>query len=535
MTKTENTTNTNRLLFFLLLGFAVILALNLVAVSYPFFIVLPMLKALFLILVNVIYGFALPRLFGKNREETLDSAFALGLIVTTFFFFLLGEFKLLVTPLILSYLLLPLPILWWILQKQKRIFFETLQNFLHRPAIEYLVFLFPLIYVSLPTFNYDTLASYLGFPNLYVQNSGFVATPALLYPRPFIYSDVFYIPAVFAGEMVPQLFHWFVGLILFLAVINFAVDYFKMTRRIILLLTIVSLPTTIFLITRVNHDLTGILFVFLGVVSYLKDKKYLSALFWGFALGLEYFNILPLVIFLLWQMRVAIKEKRLAAFMRQMVFMGLILLVLLTPLLLKNHVFYGNISSPQVWYSAFILLAIYGVRAYESLEGRARHVFTVLFFMVVGLSTMNTFGKLEHVTGSHELYTGKIGIAEYKSQNFPAYKGITFVNNNTPPTSHILMLGEARSYDLKRRYTISSGYNHDILKQYLGKSVSPQEFAKRLKGNGIDYIIFDLKEFLHLQNRYNRLTRAECKQTITFLNGLPVLFHDGEVFVLGPF
>jgi hypothetical protein len=613
----------------LIITAAVIILMNLIAVSYLLYVILPMLKALFLILINVIYGFSAMKLVSRENLDDHEPVpfiyvFSIGLIFTTLFFFLASFLKILDTPVLILYYILPLLLLPLLLKKQGAAFTLSLKSFLQRPAVEYLVFLFPLIYAALPSSFYDTLAYHLGIPNLYLQNGGFIETPQLFYANTFIYYEISSIPAVFTGDMVPRLFHLLIGVILVLSVIDFAVDYFKITKRYVLLLTIVSMPMTIFLMTAVKNDLPCALFILAGIMSFQKDRKLLSAVFWGFAIGVKYTNIIPLGLFLLFQFILSVKEKRSTIFLKQMVVFGLIITGILMPLLVKNYLYTGNPVFPflyrnfdnrltywdttrldalkkdakkvfysvgdvlkfpftlsfdelgsggrvgplflmflpflffkrkkkvylllfalatlllganfklstRVWYIAFLLLSIYVTMAYESLEGAARKIMTGLFFIVIAFNLFNSFGLHEYLYRSHDLFTGKVSIEEYKGLAFPAYKAIAYVNDNTPQGARVLVVGEGKSYYLKRPYFVSSGYDYSILKKYLEKSRYPGDFIAALKADGIRYIIFDSVEFKRLQSGYNRLSAEEFNRAISYLRQMPVLFNEDEVLVL---
>jgi hypothetical protein len=605
-------------LTWLLMAAALILTLNAAAISYPLYVLLPLTKALVLVFIMFIYGWLVLRLaYYKRKEAPIEftTAFAVGLIFTTLFFYLVSLFKILFPWVIVLYYLAPLLIFLFIIKRQEPGFMRTLTAFFKRPPVEYLVFLFPLIYALLPPSFYDSLAYHLGIPNIYLQNTGFIGTQQLFYANTFIYYEISLLPAVFAGDLVPRLFHFFMGVIFILSVLDFAVDYFKITKRTILLLTIISMPMMVFLLTTVKNDLPSGLLILLGVSCFLKNKKYLSALFWGFSLGIKYTNIIPLVIFLILYF---IKEKRIP--IKQMVIFGLIIVGILLPLLAKNYTYTGNPLFPffhgyfdnklpywdatrfallerdakkifytftdvikfpytlsfselgsggivgplflmflpflvvkkekrvfllffsllillvganfklsiRVWTIAFIFLSIYVVIAYESIT---HQIMKYLFFIIIGLNVVSAFGLQEYLYRSFNLFSGRLGIEEYKASRFHTYKAIAFVNKNTPENSRVLLVGEAKSYYLKRPYYVSSCYDFSILKKYLEKSSNNREFIAALKADGIDYIIFNAREFHRQQKGYHRLTGEELNRGLDFLKGLNPVFREEGVFV----
>lgn len=348
----KNDTSVSQSVWFkrLLFAAAGILALNLATIHYPLQVLLPLAEAAYLVLVMFIYGFAL-LYFAKSRkpasgEESIDftAAFGLGMMATSLLFFGACFFKILSPWFIIYYYLVPLFLLLFFIKKDSRksAVMESLTGFFKRPAWEYLVFLFPLVYAALPPSFYDSLAYHLGIPNLYLQNGGFIETPQLFYANAFIYYETSLIPAVFAGDLVPRLFHFLTGVLLILSALDFAQSYFKITKRYIFLLAVVSMPMSIFLLTSIKNDLPSALFILLAIRFFLKDRPYMSFLFWGFALGLKYTNAIPLAIFLLLYFIKSIKEGQTGRFFKHAAILGLITAALLIPALAKNYMYTGN-------------------------------------------------------------------------------------------------------------------------------------------------------------------------------------------------
>ena len=72
----------------------------------------------------------------------------------------------------------------------------------------------------------------------------------------------------------------------------------NMKAHIITLIIIVSLPLSLFLITTVKADLISAMFIFLGIKKYYDNRFMLSALFWGFAVGVKALSGIGLIIFI---------------------------------------------------------------------------------------------------------------------------------------------------------------------------------------------------------------------------------------------
>lgn len=328
----------NKTLTYVFIGAAVLFTLNAIILKYPGQVIIPLLKAVLLVFAVYIYGFFLMSLFkpGKDTIE-IPIAFAVGLIFTTFFFYLVSFFKVLVPGIILAFYIIPIILIIFIIKNHKEVFLERVQFFFKRSPLEYLPFFLPFIYAALPPSFYDSLVYHLGIANLYLQQSGFVETPQFFFANTSIYYEISLIPAVFAGDMVPRLFHFFIGVIFLFAAADFAVEVFKIKKRHILLLLFLAMPMSVFLLSTVKNDLLSALYIFLGVRFLLEKRFNLSALFWGFAIGIKYTNALPLIVFLV---IFFIKEKRF--FFKKFVVFGLITAAVVVPILVKNYYFAKN-------------------------------------------------------------------------------------------------------------------------------------------------------------------------------------------------
>lgn len=330
--------NFNKTLTYVFIAAAVLFTLNAIIPKYPGQVILPLVKALLLVFAVYIYGFFLMSLF-KPGTETIEIpiAFAVGLIFTTFYFYLVSFFKVLVPGVIAAFYIIPVFLLFFIIKNQKQIFLERAQSFFQRSPLEYLPFLLPFIYAALPPSFYDSLVYHLGIPNLYLQHAGFIETPQFLYANTSIYYEISLIPAVFAGDLVPRLFHFFIGVIFLFSVADFAVQVFKIKKRPILILLFLSMPMSVFLLSTVKNDLLSAFFIFLGIRYLLENRFGLSALFWGFAIGIKYTNAVPMIIFLVIFL---IKEKRFP--LKKIAVLVLITAAVVLPILVKNYYFTKN-------------------------------------------------------------------------------------------------------------------------------------------------------------------------------------------------
>lgn len=377
-------------LLYLLTGLALVVLTAAMNMTYPGKIILPLLKAGFLAMVIFIYGFFFMSFTGKYRKNEKNqaspdapTAFAVGLIFTCFFFFLAGFFKLLILPVMLFYYLLPLALLVIILKRQKVEITQTIRTFFDRSPLAWPVFLLPLVFAVLPPSFYDTLVYHLGIPNFYLQHGGFIETPQFLFANTSIYYEVSLIPAVFAGDLTPRLFHFLIGAILLLTAADFAKETFDLKKRHFFILITMAMPMSVFLLSTVKNDLAGAFFILLGMRYLLKDRFSLSALFWGFAVGIKYINVLPLVIFVV---IILIKNKSFPV--KKLTSFAIICAATLAPLLLKNYIYAGNPFFPffgiifpsEFWdHSRFSLMQSDVGKMFHSFKDALRFPYTVSF------------------------------------------------------------------------------------------------------------------------------------------------------------
>ena len=323
-----------------LLAAAAILTLNFVFSRFPAEALVAALKALGVLAAVYLNGFWLLRLgCRKGGSQNFLDVLGMGIIATTAYFFLLSFARLLTPWAIGLYFLPPIAVCLWLFKKRglRQDLLGGLQVLWQRSPWEWAVFFLPLLYAILPTAFFDTLAYNSALSNFFLQNGGFVKTPQFMFANGFIYHEIFQIPAVFCGDAVPRLLHFFIGVLFLLAVVDFGCREFGLRKRFALLLVLVSLPMTLFLITTEKADLITALFIFLAVRKYRARRFAFSALYWGFAIGCKSFSILAAAAFFL---AAILLEGKLEA-KRHAMMLAVILLALL-PLLAKNGLFAGN-------------------------------------------------------------------------------------------------------------------------------------------------------------------------------------------------
>lgn len=311
--------------------------------NFPIYTALSIIKAACLLVTNILIGFVIIALFNRNQLHSQKTAIleslGMGMVGSAAYFFFLSSFKWLYPPGIILYFCAPLILLAITLKSHslRASLCNMTKDFFKRSWIEYIPFLFPAVFAILPPTFYDSLVYALGLPNFILQNHGFVQAPQFMFFNMFIYYEILMIPAVFLGDFVPRIFHFLVGCIFILSLLDFASVKFSLKKRNVLLIIILSLPLTLFLLTTVKADLIATLFVFLGIQKYLCKQFGKSAIFWGFAVGIKVIYLIPLAIFMLWS---ALYSKKFN--LKQNATTAFIVIMMIFPLILKNALLVRN-------------------------------------------------------------------------------------------------------------------------------------------------------------------------------------------------
>jgi len=316
---------------------SIILTANLFTDHYLINSILPIAKVLYLLSTVFFYGFLLSGFKFNNNQDGLADIFGKGLVFTTGYFLAISFIKLLNIYTISFFLLSPVFFILLSIKTRLGFNYREFIELFRRDVFEYLIFLVPLVYALLPSTFYDSLVYHLGIPNFILQNGGFVSAPQFMFSNMFIYYELSLIPSVFLGDFVPRLFHFFTGMIFLLSVTDFAEHYLNIKKRRIFIITVISLPLSMFLLTTVKADLISAMFIFLGIKKYIDKRFSLSAVFWGFAIGVKIFSGLAFIIFIL---TVIIKNKKIA--IRKHLRIGVISILTVVPLIIKNYVFIKN-------------------------------------------------------------------------------------------------------------------------------------------------------------------------------------------------
>jgi hypothetical protein len=370
---------------------------------------------------------------------------------------------------------------------------------------------------------------------------------------------------------------------------------------------------TLFLLATCKNDLAGAMFIFLALQRFRRGDWKLSAAFWGFAVGVKIFNLLPLAVFALFAFK---PWKR--ADLRKLALTALIVVLAVSPLLVKNLRFTGNPFFPFLYeafpsdhwdgdrfrfmqddvgamarapadalrlpydlsffnhgygglvgplflvflpflllgplrerkwlfwallvlalapfftaslrfvYVAFVVLAIFATRAYETAGGR---LLKAVFHLLIAMNFIMGFAMLEKFYQAHSLLGGTYSPEQYRERFFPAYPAIAYVNRAAPPGAQVLVVGETRNFFLKRPYRLSSALDHCIVKKYLGEGRGAPEFFAAIRSDGFSWLLVNFSELERLQAEYAILTAAEKERLLYFLSMRAPVFRQGATSV----
>jgi hypothetical protein len=136
---------------------------------------------------------------------------------------------------------------------------------------------------------------------------------------------------------------------------------------------------------------------------------------------------------------------------------------------------------------------------------------------------------LERVYSAQMLWSRSFSPEEYKADFFPTYPLFAYINDRTPPSSRILVAGEARNFYLKRPYQVSSALDYGILKKYLLQARDAKEFVAAIQNDGFSYLAVNLFELQRLQKAYANYSPAEWEKLLGFLRVLAPVFHRDTV------
>lgn len=98
-----------------------------------------------------------------------------------------------------------------------------------------------------------------------------------------------------------------------------------------------------------------------------------------------------------------------------------------------------------------------------------------------------------------DVFLGKKDYGQYLthaviSYPSPPYAGIEYINRHAPEDSGVILVGEPRGFYLRRRYRTASDDQASLLEVWADGSATPEMLRRRLKAEGVNYILINLSE-----------------------------------------
>ena len=127
--------------------------------------------------------------------------------------------------------------------------------------------------------------------------------------------------------------------------------------------------------------------------------------------------------------------------------------------------------------------------------------------LVVCFTGLYWAGMIFYSQGRWRPLTGAVPVEDYLShtqQTYPnsSYSGVKFINEKTGPGAKVLLVGDERSYYLKKDFIVSSVYDKTALVEYAAASRDGEDLYARLKADGITHILLNPAEAIRLGAGY---------------------------------
>lgn len=296
-------------------------------------LLLPSLGGAALLISLILWGKWGSLLLGLSCEDLLE-LFGAGALITLPLLYAAGALRLVSPWALRLWILLPF-LVFPFLGEVKRALWQEGKRFLHRPLWVWILLLPAFLYAALPPTFYDTLVYHLAVPNHILLHRGFAATPNWVYSNSSNFYEVLLLLPLSLGERVPGLFHFFLGVLFLLTVVDFGRKELRLERGYLALL-LLTLPMTLFLLGSLKNDLPAALFLFLAFRALRKGRWERGALAGALAVGVKYFSALPLFVALILALRPPLPR------LRRVAAAGGVALLVLLPLFLKNALLTGN-------------------------------------------------------------------------------------------------------------------------------------------------------------------------------------------------
>ncbi len=92
--------------------------------------------------------------------------------------------------------------------------------------------------------------------------------------------------------------------------------------------------------------------------------------------------------------------------------------------------------------------------------------------------------------------------AQNPELNYPA-PAINYINNKLPQGAKVLLVGEAATFYIRRKFISSTVFDQKPLEEMLRKRLGPEEIAHRLEASGITHLFCNWREVARLNSTYS--------------------------------
>jgi len=146
-----------------------------------------------------------------------------------------------------------------------------------------------------------------------------------------------------------------------------------------------------------------------------------------------------------------------------------------------------------------------------ALEGKTftalKRILACIILLSCGLG-LYWAGQYYYSQGLWRPLTGLTTKREYLSQTQPAYAysnypAIEFVNNSLPAQAKTLIVGDARSFYLKKDFIVSSVFDKTPVVEWATASRSGDELYARIKAEGVTHLLLNASEAIRLGRDYH--------------------------------
>lgn len=128
-------------------------------------------------------------------------------------------------------------------------------------------------------------------------------------------------------------------------------------------------------------------------------------------------------------------------------------------------------------------------------------IFLVLFLYGVGVASLSFLKNYDFLT----MNLGLKSFETYKNQMpDPYFRMVKFINQSLPETSHILLIGEARTYGIYRKHHFATVFDKNVLEDVLSYSDSLQAVINELSKLGFSHVVYSENEWNRLNSAYHR-------------------------------